>query len=144
MSCNIHTFVEGFCKETGVGTFKRNRLNTHRSLMFAPFSAQNYSVYSFLAGVRSDGSVPSLVPPRGLPIGLSEEVEEEFSLFGKGSHSQSWVTVKELLDFDYEQLLPDGETTYLRRLPQSFFADLSELHKMGKPDSVRVVFWFDN
>jgi hypothetical protein len=86
-------------------------------------------------------------------------------------HSHSFLTLKELLDFDYSQkfenrrtskttlssnggsvtdgaaLANDGEgkiTSYRDFLGAGFFQDLAQLQIMGAPDEVRIVFWFDN
>lgn len=82
-------------------------------------------------------------------------------------HSKSHLTLKELTDFDYEtkfwnrrvtkQTAPncfngaslaeegEGETvSYRENLGQGFFDVIETLKELGKPEDVRIVFWFDN
>jgi hypothetical protein len=79
---------------------------------------RNYDAFAILADVRNghgfagcdtgDGFVP-ISEPRGLPDDF-ERISEEYSNDGEkvrghdlGEHSFSWLTLKELLDFDFEQ-----------------------------------------
>lgn len=86
-------------------------------------------------------------------------------------HSLSFLTLKELVDFDYEQTfwdrritrittLPNGGKlsdgaalaeegegeiiTYREHLGESFFKDIDVLKNLGNPQDVRIIFWFDN
>jgi len=82
-------------------------------------------------------------------------------------HSKSHLTLKELTDFNYEKkfwnrrvtkqtapncfngaaLAEEGEgktVSYRENLGQDFFDVIEALKDLGKPEDVRVVFWFDN
>lgn len=84
-----------------------------------------------------------------------------------GDHSFSWLSLKELLDFNYDQTFEDrrvtvqtgprswngageaepggGEqTTFREFLGEAFFSQLEILKTYGEPENVRVVFGFDN
>lgn len=87
-------------------------------------------------------------------------------------HSYSYLTLKELLDFNYEksfeklemsflykednvviagsiftETAKEGEgeiTSYRNYLGEWFFEELDKMKKLGDPENVRIVFWFDN
>lgn len=124
----------------------------------APFDWRSYRLFGFLADVRNYSAVPPISKPRGLP-----EDEPTLDNFD-GLHSCSWLSVKELLEFDYDQTIEDrrvtreispgftdhgctgeiGEgrmTTYREFLGEAFFDDLRKLQEL-KAD--RIVFGFDN
>jgi len=127
---------------------------------FRPFRNRNYSVFAFLAGVRNYSVITPISDPRGLPEDVSDSLHHKYYMFGY--HSASYLTVQELLDFDYHskcvdhrsmvQIAPnifDGggysekgvEMTYAEFLGGSFMGDLIRLEEMGIH---RVVFWFDS
>lgn len=153
----------------------------------SPFDWRSYSVFGFLADVRKYSHVPVLVEPRGLPEDsefLNQIVDDGWAGWGPNGctirednlrnmnyHSHSYITLRELLDFDYEQTFEDrrytkvttfpgggqridgaaeanegeGEiTTFREFLGEGFFDDIAVLQTLGEPDDVRIVFWFDN
>ncbi len=71
------------------------------------YSERNYACFAILADVRNgrgfagiktgDGYVP-ITPRRGVPDDLSPDVDQDRDL---GDHSFSWLTVKELLAYDW-------------------------------------------
>jgi hypothetical protein len=89
----------------------------------------------------------------------------------KEYHSYSYLTLKELLDFDYNQTFEDRRSekityfkeggilyngnhiveegegisiTYKDHLGESFFEHIEILKTLGEPENVRIVFYFDN
>lgn len=108
-----------------------------------PFANRNYGVFGFLAGIRNH-EVPVLQEMRGLPEdGVSQAIRDRLS-----NGSTSWVTLRQLLEFDYDQKFVDtvydsGPTTVRNFLPADFFADVELLKTLGEPDDVRVIFDFD-
>lgn len=109
-----------------------------------PFANRNYAVFGFLAGVRNH-EVPVLQEMRGFPEdGISQAIRDRLS----NGRTTSWVTLRQLLEFDYDQKFVDtvygsGLTTVRNFLPDEFFADVEILKTLGSPDDVRVVFDFD-
>jgi len=73
---------------------------------------RNYCFFSILADVRNgrgfagvdtgDGFNP-ISEPRGLPEDVSIEVKRQFDHYGIDGHSHSYITLKELLEYDWEQ-----------------------------------------
>jgi hypothetical protein len=170
MGCDIHTNIE--VKDTVSGewiiykkaifpdvySFKKEKMTTE------VFNWRSYRMFGFLANVRNYSCVPYISEPRGLPTDCSQELREIYDACDY--HSASWLTVKELLDFNYEQSFWDrlglnfrsgaeqaeDEVTEGRHitikefLEINFFEDLAILAqiKPENPEDVRIVFWFDN
>jgi len=145
MGCDIHSYSEKQIK--GIWT----------DLDFSPFNWRSYGMYGFLAGVRNYSSTKPISEPRGVPH-TSPVLKEYLDDVGY-YHSASHLTVKELLEFDYEQPTEDrrcmrnndggctcdegeGEKmTYREFLGSNFFEDLQKLKSVG---AERIVFMFDN
>ncbi len=129
----------------------------------------DYSMYAFFADVRNYDHCQPLSQTRGLPKDLSSEVLAEYNEY-PGQWSESYFTLKELLDFDYDQtfwnrriertyqekgytstdgaaLAEEGEgkiISYRDNLGENYFKCLEILKTLGEPDDVRIVFSFDN
>lgn len=175
MGCDIHSFAEKRNKETG----KWEKVTNHFSLDdFSksyykkdkgdhPFDWRNYSMFAFLADVRNYDCCEPISEPKGLPKDVSDEVKNEHNDWDCDAHSASFLTLKELTDFDYDKsfwnrritkqigpnaftgagLAQEGEgkiITYRENLGEWFFKHLEELKELGEPEDVRIVFWFDN
>lgn len=127
---------------------------------------RNYGVFGFLADVRNYSRCPVIAPPRGVPDDMSPELRE---LHWEGScgHGYSWLTIAELLAYDYDQTFEDrrtvkftppgtydnaaladegeGERVTMREFIGEWFLDrVQELTKFGDPADVRLVYWFDS
>lgn len=164
MGCDIHSFAENRNKEN-------NKWEVVEGLN--PFDWRNYSVFAFLADVRNYDHCEPISQPKGLPDDsefLNTETDERIEEMDY--HSKSYLTLKELLDFDYDKtfwnrriykptyredgtcsggngaaLAEEGEGTivsYRENLGTYFFDDLDKLKSIGDPNDVRVVFYFDN
>lgn len=174
MGCDIHSFAE----IRNCQTNKWEKVENHFSLdQFGkkfyktdktdhPFNWRSYSMFAFLADVRNYDHCEPLSKPKGLPDDISDKVKDEYGE-GWDYHSASFLSVKELLDFNYDKtfwnrrvtkqtapnswngasLAEEGEgkvLTYRENLGELFFVHLNELKELGKPEDVRIVFWFDN
>jgi hypothetical protein len=147
MGCDIHSIAE-------------KRVNGKwEQLPFAPFDWRGYGMFGFLADVRNYSAVPPISKPRGLPDDFTREEDDDL-----GDHSFSWLSVEELLAFDYDAVVEDrrytrqegpnyfngGATaepgqgkmmTWREFLGEGFFGDLEKLKEMG---AERIVFGFDS
>lgn len=173
MGCDIHSFAE--IKKNG----KWQKIKDHFSLGEwektyykkekgdNPFDWRSYSMFAFLADVRNYDHCDPISKPRGIPDDVCIEIKENFKDWEGSCHSESYLTLKELLDFDYDKefwnrritkqtglnswngasLAKEGEgeiVTYRENLGEMFFIHLKELEKLGEFNEVRIVFWFDN
>ena len=68
------------------------------------FEVRNYEFFAILANVRnpirSTEPFDYIIQPRGLPEDMSEELRKDTLLLS--GHDPGWVTLRELLDFDWE------------------------------------------
>lgn len=118
---------------------------------------RDYGLFGFLADVRNYSMVPTIAEPRGLPDDVSEEIRQEWDDDSDiGGNNASWLSLTELLAFDYDQefeersdghgTLPEGRgvrTTVRKLLGDWYFERLALLGGLGAPEDVRLVFWFD-
>lgn len=161
MGCDIHSFAEIRTDDRWqrVGDVFPSWAGGETA---EPFDDRQYGLFGFLANVRNYSHSPVIAEPRGLPedVELTDEEREDFA--DMGYHSISWLTLSELQAYDYEQtfwdrritrgnngacLAAEGEGRHLTLrefLGDGYFSRLDLLASMGKPDDVRVVFWFDN
>ena len=159
MSCELHIFCEVRNKKTG----KWKQVGKHFPVLSCkngmyktrhPFDWQSYSLFGFLADVRNYSGCTPISQPKGIPNNISHTISKEWEEWRTTEgHSDSFLTLRELLEFNYNKKFIDdrfGEDTYGKRithkehLGKRFFVHLKELKKLGKPDDVRIVFWFDN
>ncbi len=177
-------------------------------------SDRNYCFFAILADVRNgrgfagistgDGFNP-ISEPRGLPENVSMRIKQKSDHWGIDGHSHSYFTLKELLEYDWEQetihrgMIDEREysrmlstnsnspmywagmyrddtktisnsemidlingkfpresgkdyvtefewgETYREAVGADYLEELcTELAQYGKPEDIRIVFWFDN
>ena len=115
-----------------------------------PFKSRgDYEVYSFLADVRNYNRCIPIDDPRYLPDNMSDDLYKIYYEAGDDNYSGSYLSLDELLRFNYERPCRIGEDhevvpTYKEFLGKHFFEELKELKKLGKSDDIRIIFWFDN
>lgn len=154
MGCDIHAHAEK--REDG----KWVRM----TILPEAFDNRSYGVFGFIADVRNYSAVPPIAAPRGFPDDASGHVREDYKGWGGDAHTPSWLTLDELLSFDYskpmenrrytQQVAPNAfnggataepgagkMTTFREFLGPWFEQGLQELKDAG---AERVVFWFDN
>lgn len=155
--------------------WQRERGDTRQFWEF-PFESQSYSLFGFLAGVRNGSKSAILKNPCGLPEDASDDAvkllapnidpEDIFGTFGSppstlesvservsagrgDNYGYSWLSLTELLAFDYNQSFSDEreiplkETTYREFLGERYFENLKSLQRLGHPDEVRILFCFN-
>lgn len=131
-----------------------------------PFGWRIYGVFAFLAGVRNYSGIAPISEPRGLPADLKPDARDDYwhDDCWLGDHSFSWLSVAELVEFDYDAMMEDRRVagrlasgmisgactaepghgkrmTWREFLGPDFFHDLAELQRIGAD---RVVFGFDS
>ena len=149
MGCDIHPY----CEKLVDGKWEFVLTNI--------FDWRSYSIFGFLGDVRNYSCCEPLSKNRGLPEDVSEYVKK-IRYEDDQCHSTSFLTLKELLDFDYDKTFwnrriyrgnsgaciaepGEGEiVSYREFLGDGFFLELEKMKAFGSPEEVRLVFWFDN
>lgn len=96
MGCDIHGLVE--------------RKNEHKGFYWInsgdPDIGRNYTIYAVLANVRnyfSKKPAPFISEPKGLPKDVTHEMEYLSKEWDVDGHSHSWITLKEMKEYNIEQ-----------------------------------------
>lgn len=184
MGCDIHSFAErkrnGKWEKVEEGFIELSQFAKDwqkKEKGNEPFDWRSYSMFAFLAGVRNYDCCEPISEPKGLPDDSEylNSIYDEDAFYGVSTtnkqdieecyHSCSYLTLKELLDFDYTKtfwnrrvtkqtspnswngasLAEEGEgeiVSYRDNLGEGFFKELEELKTLGEPENVRVVFYF--
>jgi hypothetical protein len=115
MGCDIHLYVEA--KKNGKWEAIDKWQTDSDGYFCVPYeerfyTGRNYNLFSILADVRNgygfagsdtgDGFKP-ISSPKGNPSDISEQVKAESDKWGSDGHSHSFLTLKELLDYDWTQ-----------------------------------------
>jgi len=138
MGCNIHGWLE-------VLAWPDSERIKWQDVHEIPYT-RNYVFYAVLAGVRNYCNVTPISFPKGMPqeTGVMSRVEAEED--GPDGHTHSWLTYKELKDYDWLQT-PNDEFLLIDEIHTFFKALMHEMKflsgKYGE-EGVRIVFWFDN
>jgi hypothetical protein len=108
MGCDIHLHVE-IKKKEHEWQMATKELTLHdwreKAVLDQPwYSDRNYALFGILAGVRSNDIEP-IAQPRGIPDDVSYEVDKEKSGYGVDGHSHSYLTLAELLAYNWDQIL---------------------------------------
>lgn len=121
MGCDIHTVVEIKKENTWVGLEECPK----------EFCKRNYSLFAFLANVRNAFNTKGF-EPKGFPDDMSEMAKELKEEFDGDSHSESYLTLKELDDVDKKDAF-----AHKCRIVRAFWEKFKELG--GKlPDGMEV------
>lgn len=111
MGCDIHLFVEKKNnnkweavkgKNPYFGCWANEPEECYKDWFY---NSRNYSLFSVLADVRNNYNIKPIATPKGLPIDVSDIVRKESDEWDGDGHSHSWLTLKELLDYDINQTI---------------------------------------
>lgn len=112
------------------------------------YDGRNYTLFGVLAGVRNY-DVDPISKPRGFPPDPGDEVakmiaDDGLESWWLGDHSHTWLTLDEVLAYDWDQRLPNGDT--LRECSDDFMTRTVPALQNLDPDprNVRLVFGFDS
>ncbi|MEH6419902.1 hypothetical protein [Pseudomonas sp. CGJS7] len=143
MGCDIHIYLERR-DETGSYVEIPDMPTNY------PLGTRIYTRFAFLADVRNSFNIVPISSPRGLPYDISPKVLHESEGCEGLDHDYSWLSIDELLSFDYDQPLRFREggrgpgctaATYRELLDDDFLPEVRQLQALG---ATRLVFWFDN
>lgn len=101
---SLHSIIEK-CKSRGESTeYWEQRIQEEQNGTYDfIYSGRNYTLFSILAGVRNSCSLKPIREPRGIPSDVSDSVIAGSDEWGPDGHSHSYLSVKELLEFDWSQ-----------------------------------------
>lgn len=121
MGCDIHSF----------GEYKDEQGKWRCIQGLEPFEWRSYTNFAFLAGVRNGQGLKPISEPRGLPEDCSDEVRASSDAWDGDGHTHSWLSMQELIEFDYAAHVQYGEKPNDVRgvLLESFFEAHPELRK---------------
>jgi len=170
MGCDIHSFAE--VRKNGKWEVVDDDVfpYTFSSCGSEPFHWRSYGIFGFLANVRNYSRVPTIEGPKhAIPVDASPTVVDKYEQWSGDAHTASWLTLRQLLEFDYDKVFWDrritkqlgpncwtgvglaenevtegGHPTVRTFLGEHFFGHLEVLKTLGALDDVRIVFWFDN
>lgn len=71
------------------------------------YSGRNYGLFGVLAGVRWQCPHGQIAEQRGLPADVSPEVQGEADDWGEDGHSHSYLTLAELIAYDWTKPVPE-------------------------------------
>ena len=162
MGCDIHCYAERKNKDGKweiVGNVKKEE-DGWISIDYEPYHDRNYNLFDILANVSNETEFAGyetgegfnpISNPKGVPSDASEEYASLYEQWDSDGHSHSYLTLRELLDYDWTQ------TTQIQGLVDikysqcvdSFLSDtIFELLKLAGGtkgiDNIRIVFFFDN
>ena len=162
MGCDIHSYVEerhdgewrispqvyeSDYRLYGSGVF----LDDEYKACCSPVKDRNYDLFGFLAGIRSNsprclmliGEQSWVV--RGVPDDASSEVLKERQERGVDGHSDSWLTLRELVIGFTAASLQGYASGYREQLQFGLKQMKARAKAAGLSyDDMRLVFWFDN
>lgn len=99
MGCDIHSYAE----------YKDEQGKWHCIEGLEPFHWRSYTNFAFLAGVRNNDGLKPISVPRGLPEDCSDKVREASDAWEGDGHTHSWLSMQELIEFDYAAIVQYGE-----------------------------------
>ena len=106
---------------------------------------RGYYLFGILAGIRTD-NINKIAEPRGVPEDASYEFKQEYEEWDSDAHTASWVTFKELQDWQ-----PSKDATAYYEFStaadmrdQDFYKTMELLAQRYGAENVRLVFFFDN
>ncbi|NTF18116.1 hypothetical protein G6L37_06835 [Agrobacterium rubi] len=160
MGCDIHLIAQRKARpdETGAAATEGSRGFIDVTGDF--LDCRSYGLFGFLAGVRNYSGVAPISKPRGLPRDFHDGKHVFHDLDNDwGCHNHSWLSLEEMLEYDYDQEIEDrrvtrngdgghtadpgeGKTMSLREFLGDWY--FSELERMKEEGVDRIVFCFDN
>lgn len=137
MGCNLHGYLE-------VNKNPESERQYWHTVHELPYT-RNYVFYAVLAGVRNYWNITPISAPKGLPedVGMMSKGQAEDD--GPDGHTHSWLTYKELSDYDW--LSTTSDFMVIDKIDMFFKALMGEMRFLAGEyggENVRIVFWFDN
>jgi len=102
------------------------------------YQGRNYYLFAVLADVRNSYGIDPISEPRGVPDDASFAYKKILENWGPDAHSESYFTLRELLDVDWSVYDKDDWL-------DEFLDTIDKMKGIDPdPEKVRCVFFFDN
>lgn len=137
MGCNSHLSVE-------VREPERHYMNGWETYALDLPESRNYSMYTFMAGVRGDEG-DAIAQPRDIPQDVSTHVKAWWQRWDGDGHTPSYLSSEEFREvIRLYKKSPDNKGYGLAKEWLALSEVLNGLEKVYGKENVRVVFFFDN
>ncbi|MEC0035902.1 hypothetical protein P4L29_15740 [Bacillus cereus] len=73
------------------------------------YKGRNYYLFATLANVRNGKGFTPISEPKGLPVDVSPEMKKISDYWDRDGHSHSYLTLKELLSFNWDEVIEAAE-----------------------------------
>lgn len=67
------------------------------------YKGRNYDLFAILAGVRNNRGLKPISLPKGLPEDVCKDIKDESDIFASDGHSHSYLTLKEILQYKWDE-----------------------------------------
>lgn len=94
------------------------------------YRERNYDLFSILADVRSNGKLKLISLPKGLPDNVSQEVKQEADYWDGDAHSHSYLTLAELLNYNWDAEMETKEFVESREFAVKKYGEDVELESI--------------
>ena len=121
MGCNIHGYLEIL---TDSGWYALQALSSDR----------DYDSYGVLFGVRVYIEIPPVVEQRGIPEDAYYKTKEAYEEWNGDAHSPTWMNVKDLLAYDWDQTGPDERISTIDKYTGKETGKASYTYLQEKPE----------
>lgn len=165
MGMDIATWVETKINGKWIDSNKQIFKQEFFGLTASPFSWRSYSMAAIFGNdISFKNKFLKISELKGFPTDseylntkLSSPIRHSYSYYDNGTaytkkedleldiknFGFSYITLKELLSFDYDAKILDKDETHREWLSEEYFEHLELLKTLGEPDDVRIVFYFD-
>jgi hypothetical protein len=108
------------------------------------YKSRDYFLFYILAGVRGNDSWgPRIADPKGIPDDCCPHIKNEIDRWDSDGHSHSYLTLKEILDFDWnakvemeDTVRQDDYESFIRKFPPEDI--LEETYRTIGEDNYRI------
>ncbi len=164
MGCDIHCCIEwrdtlknkvnciGLTAEANkslVDINVKNYDSNFNSINDRIYNGRNYALFTILAGVRTREPFMPISPRKGVSNDASYLFKSWIEEYGPDGHSASWLTLKELQDFNWDQEVVSHYGNTYREASGNFQDTIEYMEEIRKErnltsEDVRFCFFFDN
>jgi hypothetical protein len=132
MPCDIHVMVEVLPTDEGATWLA---LSAGRN-----YVPPDYTLFAYLAGVRTWDNIQPIAKPRGVPDDLSPDVQREWESWKDYANTPTWLTPNEWVAACVQTRIKIGKSQEVALCLGNYARALLETEHIK---DVRLVMWFD-